>query len=55
LNLPEPAVAHETRNVVYDIVRENSQRGVARFDEKQKTKSIPPRHRAQRNRVKLSS
>src|ERR1039457_6539524 len=28
--LPETAVAHETRNVVYDLVRENTQRGVPR-------------------------
>ena len=28
--LPETAVAHETRNVVYDLVRQNTQRGVAR-------------------------
>ena len=36
-DLPETAVAHETRNVVYDIVRENTKRGVAReLIEKQK-------------------
>ena len=36
-DLPETAVAHETRNVVYDIVRENTKRGVAReMIEKQK-------------------
>ena len=29
-DLPESAVAHETRNVVYDLVRQNTQRGVAR-------------------------
>ena len=29
-DLPETAVAHETRNVVYDLVRQNTQRGVAR-------------------------
>ncbi len=28
--LPESAVANETRNVVYDLVRENTKRGVAR-------------------------
>ncbi len=28
--LPETAVAQETRNVVYDLVRQNTQRGVAR-------------------------
>lgn len=29
-DLPESAVAHETRNVVYDIVQENAQRGIPR-------------------------
>jgi len=29
-DLPESAVANETRNVVYDLVRQNTQRGVAR-------------------------
>jgi trigger factor len=29
-DLPETAVANETRNVVYDLVRQNTQRGVAR-------------------------
>jgi len=29
-DLPESAVAQETRNVVYDIVRENQKRGIAR-------------------------
>jgi len=29
-DLPETAVAHETRNVVYDLVQENSKRGVSR-------------------------
>ena len=29
-DLPETAVASETRNVVYDLVRQNTQRGVAR-------------------------
>ena len=28
--LPETAVANETRNVVYDLVRQNTQRGIAR-------------------------
>lgn len=28
--LPETAVAHETRNVVYDIVQENAKRGISR-------------------------
>src|SRR4029077_8984275 len=36
-DLPETAVAHETRNVVYNIVQENSKRGVPReLIEKQK-------------------
>jgi trigger factor len=29
-DLPEGAVAHKTRNIVYDLVRENTQRGVSR-------------------------
>jgi len=29
-DLPESAVANETRNVVYDLVRENTKRGVGR-------------------------
>jgi len=29
-DLPEGAVAHKTRNIVYDLVRENAQRGVSR-------------------------
>jgi trigger factor len=29
-DLPETAVAHETRNVVYDLVRQNTQRGIGR-------------------------
>jgi len=29
-DLPESAVANETRNVVYDLVRQNTQRGIAR-------------------------
>jgi trigger factor len=30
IELPESVVLHETRNVVYDLVRENQQRGVTR-------------------------
>ena len=30
LELPETAVAKETRNVVYDLVQENAKRGVTR-------------------------
>ena len=29
-DLPETAVANETRNVVYDLVRQNTQRGISR-------------------------
>lgn len=53
--LPETAVAHETRNVVYDIVRENSQRGVARdLIEKQKDEIYTAATRSAKERVKLS-
>jgi len=54
-DLPETAVAHETRNVVYDIVRENSQRGVARdMIEKQKDEIYSAATRSAKERVKLS-
>lgn len=54
-DLPETAVAHETRNVVYDIVRENSQRGVARDAiEKQKDEIYSAATRSAKERVKLS-
>jgi trigger factor len=53
--LPETAVAHETRNVVYDIVRENSQRGVARdIIEQQKDGIYAAAARSAKERVKLS-
>ena len=53
--LPETAVAHETRNVVYDIVRENSQRGVGRdVIEKQKDEIYSAATRSAKERVKLS-
>jgi trigger factor len=53
--LPETAVAHETRNVVYDIVRENSQRGVARDAiEKQKDEIFSAATRSAKERVKLA-
>jgi trigger factor len=53
--LPETAVAHETRNVVYDIVRENSQRGVAREAiEKQKDEIYSAAARSAKERVKLA-
>jgi trigger factor len=54
-DLPESAVAHETRNVVYDIVRENSQRGVAReLIEKQKDEIYTAAAQSAKERVKLS-
>ena len=54
-DLPETAVAHETRNVVYDIVRENSQRGVSRDTiEKQKDEIYSAAARSAMERVKLS-
>jgi len=54
-DLPETAVAHETRNVVYDLVRENSQRGVSRdVIEKQKDEIYSAATRSAKERVKLS-
>ncbi len=54
-DLPESAVAHETRNVVYDIVRENSQRGVTReLIEKQKDEIYSAAAQSAKERVKLS-
>ena len=54
-DLPETAVAHETRNVVYDIVRENSQRGVARDAiEKQKDEIYSAATRSAKERVKMA-
>lgn len=54
-DLPETAVAHETRNVVYDLVRENSQRGVKREAIEQQKEQIyaAATHNA-KDRVKLS-
>jgi trigger factor len=54
-DLPETAVAQETRNVVYDIVRENSQRGVTRETiEKQKDEIYTMAGRSAQERVKLA-
>ncbi len=54
-DLPESAVASETRNVVYDIVRENSQRGVPRdLIEKQKDEIYSMAASSAKERVKLS-
>jgi trigger factor len=54
-DLPESAVAQETRNVVYDIVRENTQRGVARdLIEKQKEGIYSAAAQSAKERVKLA-
>ena len=51
-DLPESAVAQETRNVVYDIVRENTKRGVTReMIEQQKDANLFGGH-AQRERAR---
>jgi trigger factor len=53
--LPEGAVAHETRNVVYDIVRENTKRGVTReMIEKEKDQIYSAAAQGAKGRVKLS-
>ena len=39
-DLPESAVAQETRNVVYDIVTENQKRGVSREKIEQEKENI---------------
>ncbi|HVU26118.1 MAG TPA: trigger factor [Verrucomicrobiae bacterium] len=54
-DLPETAVAQTTRNVVYDIVRENSQRGVPReLIEKQKDEIYSAAANSAKERVKLA-
>jgi trigger factor len=54
-DLPETAVAHETRTVVYDLVRENTRRGVAREAiEKQKEEIYSAATRSAKERVKLA-
>ena len=53
--LPETAVAHETRNVVYNIVQENSKRGVPRdLIEKQKEEIYTAAARSAKERVRLA-
>jgi trigger factor len=53
--LPESAVAHETRNVVYDLVRENTQRGVKReMIEREKDQIYAAATHNAKERVKLS-
>ncbi|HEY5232681.1 MAG TPA: trigger factor [Verrucomicrobiae bacterium] len=54
-DLPETAVAHETRNVVYNIVQENSKRGVPRdLIEKQKEEIYTAAARSAKERVRLA-
>jgi len=54
-DLPEAVVAQETRNVVYNIVQENSKRGVARdIIEQQKEEIYTAAARSAKDRVKLS-
>jgi trigger factor len=54
-DLPEAIVANETRNVVYDIVRENQQRGVTPdIIEKEKEKIYSSAADGAKNRVKAS-
>ncbi len=54
-DLPEGAVANETRNVVYDLVRENTKRGVSRdIIEKEKDAIYSAATSNAKDRVKLS-
>ena len=53
--LPETAVANETRNVVYDLVRQNTQRGIGRdLIEKQKDEIYSHAAVSAKERVKLA-
>jgi trigger factor len=53
--LPESAVAHETRNVVYDLVQENAKRGVSRETiEKQKEQIYSAATQGAKERVKVA-
>jgi trigger factor len=53
--LPESAVANETRNVVFDIVRENQKRGVPReLIEQEKDKIYSAASEGAKERVKVS-
>jgi trigger factor len=54
-DLPESAVAQETRSVVYDIVRENQQRGISReLIEQQKEAIYSAATDNAKNRVKIN-
>jgi trigger factor len=53
--LPETAVAHETRNVVYDLVQENAKRGVSRdVIEQQKEQIYSAATQGAKERVKVA-
>ena len=53
--LPETALAHETRNVVYDIVQENSKRGITRdVIEKQKEQIFSAATQGAKGRLKVA-
>jgi trigger factor len=53
--LPETAVAHETRNVVYDIVQENTKRGISRdVIEQQKEQIYSAATQGAKERVKVA-
>jgi trigger factor len=52
--LPETALAHETRNVVYDIVQENAKRGISRqIIEQQKEQIYSAAAQGAKERVKV--
>ena len=54
-DLPESAVAHETKNVVYNIVQENTKRGVGReLIEKEKDQIYSAAATSAKERVKLA-
>ena len=54
-DLPESAVAHETKNVVYNIVQENTKRGVGReLIEQQKDQIYSAAATSAKERVKLA-
>ena len=54
-DLPETTLAHETRNVVYDLVRENAKRGVTRDTiEKEKEQIYSIAANSAKERVKLA-
>ena len=54
-DLPETTLAHETKNVVYDIVQENAKRGVSReVIEKEKEKIYSAASQGAKERVKVA-